>query len=85
MESLWQDDRKRAAVENKLSAAIVGSDSTVKAGLEKLVAETGAKEVIIVTDTYDHEDRLRSYRRVADVSAIIEAKPIVTVGAWGRD
>jgi luciferase family oxidoreductase group 1 len=81
MEPLWQDERERAAVENKLSAAIVGSDSTVKAGLEKLVAETGANEVIIVTDTYEHADRLQSYRRVADVASMIEARPSVTVGA----
>ena len=81
MEPLWQDDRERAAVENRLSAAIVGSDSTVKAALEKLVIETGADEVIIVTDTYEHEERLQSYRRVADVAAMIEAKPSVTVGA----
>jgi hypothetical protein len=53
----------------------------VKAGLEKLVGETGADEVIIVTDTYGHEDRMQSYRRVADVAAMIEARPGVTVGA----
>src|SRR6266849_2345216 len=34
MEPLWQG-WERTAVENKLSAAIVGSDATVKAGLEK--------------------------------------------------
>jgi luciferase family oxidoreductase group 1 len=50
MEPLWQD-WERAAVENKLGAAIVGSDATVKAGLEKLLGETGANEVIVVTDT----------------------------------
>src|ERR1700723_2903180 len=36
MEGLW-NDFERAAVETKLSAAIVGSNRTVKAGLEKLV------------------------------------------------
>src|SRR6202040_2235688 len=36
MEPLWQD-WERAAVESKLRAAIVGSDATVKAGLESLV------------------------------------------------
>ena len=61
MEPLWQDS-ERAAVESRLRAAIVGSDATVKAGLEKLVADTGADEVIVVTDTYEHADRLRSYR-----------------------
>jgi luciferase family oxidoreductase group 1 len=67
MENLWQDF-ERAAVETKLSTAIVGSDATVKAGLEKLVSETAADEVIVVTDTYDHTDRLRSYERVAAVA-----------------
>lgn len=64
MESLWQE-WERAAVEDKLGAAIVGSDATVKAGLEKLVRDTGADEVIVVTDTYEHRDRLESYQRVA--------------------
>jgi len=67
MDGLW-NDLERAAVENKLGAAIVGSSATMRAGLEKLVADTGADEVIVVTDTYEHEDRLRSYERVAQVA-----------------
>src|SRR5580692_2869588 len=43
MEPLWQD-WERAAVESKLGAAIVGSDATVKAGMERLVRGTGADE-----------------------------------------
>ncbi len=81
MDDLWQDYTERAAVESKLRAAIVGSNATVKAGLEKLVADTAADEVIIVTDTYDHADRVQSYRRVAGVARMIEAKPSVVVGA----
>jgi len=73
MEPLWQDV-EREAVKNKLGAAIVGSDTTVKAGLEKLVRETAADEVIVVTDTYEHADRLRSYERVAGIAATIEVK-----------
>src|SRR6202022_3914754 len=69
MEPLWQD-WERAAVETKLAAAIVGSDATVKAGLENLVGDTGADEVIVVTDTYEHADRLQSYRRVAGVATM---------------
>ncbi len=67
MELLWQD-WERAAVQSKLGAAIVGSDATVKAGLEKLVGDTGADEVIVVTDTYEHSDRLQSYQRVAGIA-----------------
>jgi luciferase family oxidoreductase group 1 len=80
MEALWQDD-ERAAVENKLRAAIVGSDATVKAGLEKLLSDTAANEVIVVTDTYEHADRIESYRRVARVAAMIEAQPTVALEA----
>jgi luciferase family oxidoreductase group 1 len=76
MEPLWQE-LERAAVENKLRAAIVGSDATVKAGLEKLVSDTGADEVIVVTDTYEHADRIESYRRVAGVVRTIEVKPVI--------
>ncbi len=73
MEPLWQDF-ERAAVHNKLGAAIVGSDTTVRAGLEKLVGDTEAAEVIVVTDTYEHADRLESYRRVAGIAAAMELK-----------
>jgi luciferase family oxidoreductase group 1 len=66
MDGVW-NDFEQAAVENKLSAAIVGSNETVKVGLEKLVLEAAADEVIVVTDTYNHADRLESYKRVAAV------------------
>jgi luciferase family oxidoreductase group 1 len=81
MEGQWQDDVERAAVESRLRAAIVGSNATVKAGLEKLVDDTAADEIIIVTDTYEHKDRLESYRRVAEVASMIDAKPTARVGA----
>jgi luciferase family oxidoreductase group 1 len=80
MEGLWQE-WERAAVESKLGAAIVGSNATVKAGLEKLVGETGADEVVVVTDTYGHAEKLQSYQRVADVASMIEAKSTAVVGA----
>jgi luciferase family oxidoreductase group 1 len=77
MEGRWQD-WERAAVESRLGAAIVGSNATVKAGLEQLVADTAAEEVIVVTDTYEPADRIESYRRVAGVAATIDVKSIVT-------
>jgi alkanesulfonate monooxygenase SsuD/methylene tetrahydromethanopterin reductase-like flavin-dependent oxidoreductase (luciferase family) len=76
MEPLWSDIEK-AAVENRLGAAIVGSDATVQAGLEKLVNDTHADEVIVVTDTYEHSDRMDSYERVARIDAEINLVPNV--------
>jgi luciferase family oxidoreductase group 1 len=78
MEPLWLDI-ERAAIESKLGAAIVGSSATVKAGLEKLVSETAADEVIVVTDTYEHSDRLRSYELVADVVRELTAGSLTQV------
>jgi luciferase family oxidoreductase group 1 len=71
MDGEWSE-WERTAVENRLRAAIVGSQATVKAGLEHLVAVTGADEVIAVTDTWDHEARLESYRLVAEVAERIK-------------
>jgi luciferase family oxidoreductase group 1 len=67
---------EKAAVESRLGAAIVGSNETVKAGLEKLVAETDADEVIAVTDTWDHEARLDSYRRLAEIAHGVETNTL---------
>ena len=75
MDGLW-NDRERAAVESRLGAAIVGSEAIVKKGLERLVAVTGADELIVVTDTWDHAARLESYRRLAEVAGKIEMKTI---------
>jgi luciferase family oxidoreductase group 1 len=75
MDSLWRDD-ERAAVESRLRAAIVGSEATVAAGLQKLVGDTGADEVIVVTDTFEHAARLQSYQRVAHVAASVEPRKV---------
>lgn len=71
MDGIWSD-WERAAVESKLGAAIVGSDATVQTGLERLIRDTGASEILAVTDTYEHQDRIESYQRLAEVAAQIE-------------
>jgi luciferase family oxidoreductase group 1 len=75
MDGLWQD-WERAAVESKLGAAIVGSEKTVRAKLEKLVSQTEADEVIVVTDTYEHADRLQSYERVSGIAKTIRTETL---------
>lgn len=77
MDGLW-NDFERAAVQSRLREAIVGSEATVKAGMEKLIAATGADEIIVVTDTWDHQARVESYRRVMDIARSIETKAVVT-------
>jgi len=45
---------------------IVGSPETVRAGVEALAADYQADEVMIVTITYDHAARRRSYELIAE-------------------
>jgi luciferase family oxidoreductase group 1 len=45
--------------------AVVGAPATARAGLENVVVEYGADEAMIVTITYDHAARRRSYELVA--------------------
>jgi len=49
--------------------AIVGSPATVRAGIEAAAKEYEADEVMIVTITYEHEARRRSYALIADAFA----------------
>ena len=46
--------------------AVVGSPQTVRAGLEEVVAAYGADEAMLVTITYEHEARRRSYELVTE-------------------
>jgi luciferase family oxidoreductase group 1 len=46
--------------------AIVGSPATVRAGLEEAAHEYAADELMIVTITYEHETRRRSYELIAE-------------------
>ena len=75
MQPLWQD-YERAAVESKLRTAIVGSEATVTAGLQELVDDTKADEIIVVTDTFEHADRLQSYQRLASIAARVALRSV---------
>jgi luciferase family oxidoreductase group 1 len=64
IESYWSPLEK-VQVGQMLARSIVGSPATVRAGIDALVAETGADELIIVSDVYDHAARLRSFELIA--------------------
>ena len=56
----------RALLRQVLSCSAIGSPATVCAALEAFVARTGADELMIVSQIFDHEARRRSYEIVAD-------------------
>jgi luciferase family oxidoreductase group 1 len=48
---------------------IVGNPETVRAGIEQVAADYGADEVVVVTITYEHAARRRSYELIAEAFA----------------
>jgi luciferase family oxidoreductase group 1 len=64
IESYWSPMEKAQAMQ-MLARSIVGSPDTVRAGIDLLVAETAADELIIVSDVYEHAARLRSFELIA--------------------
>lgn len=58
---------ERAQFEPVLAAAVVGSPQTVNRRLQQFAGETGADELIIVSQLYEHAARLRSYEIVSSV------------------
>jgi luciferase family oxidoreductase group 1 len=50
--------------------AIIGTPANVRAKLEELADQYGADEVMVVTITYSHEARCRSYELLADAFAL---------------
>ena len=52
-------------IEEMLSYTVAGSPATVRRGLEAIVARTGADELMLTSQIYDHEARLRSYELAA--------------------
>ena len=45
---------------------VIGTPAAVRGGLERLATDYGAEEAIVVTITYDHDARRRSYTLIAE-------------------
>jgi luciferase family oxidoreductase group 1 len=69
IESYWSPAEK-AQASRMLARSIIGSRETIRLGVEALAAETGADELIVVSDVYHHTARLRSFELIADVCGI---------------
>ena len=59
------DPTARAMLASALSCAVIGSPSTVEAGLAAFVARTGADELMVTASIFDHAARLRSFEITA--------------------
>ncbi|MBU1359641.1 MAG: LLM class flavin-dependent oxidoreductase [Gammaproteobacteria bacterium] len=56
---------ENALLDSVLSCSAVGTPDAVRAGLQAFIARTGADELMITSQVFDHAARLRSYEIVA--------------------
>jgi luciferase family oxidoreductase group 1 len=67
----------RALLRQVLSCSAIGDAATVRARIEAFAERTGADELMITSQIYDHDARLRSYEIVADaVGMTVSANPV---------
>ena len=64
------DPAGRAILNQALSCSVVGSPSTVRTGLADFIARTGADELMVTAQIFDHRARLRSFEIVAEVHGL---------------
>jgi len=69
IESYWTPMEKAQAM-RMLARSIVGSLDTVRKGMAALIEETRADEFIVVSDVYEHSERLRSIELIAEAAGL---------------
>jgi luciferase family oxidoreductase group 1 len=67
IDAYWTPDEK-ARASSMLTRSFVGSPGTVREGLDRFAAETGADELIVAAAIHDHAARLRSYELLAGLA-----------------
>jgi luciferase family oxidoreductase group 1 len=66
MSKIWTE-QEASAIHNMMAVTFIGSKETVAAGLEELIKLTGINELMITTNIYDHEARLKSFQITSEV------------------
>ena len=60
---------ERATVDHALSCAVAGGPATVRRGLQAFAERTGADELMVTAQVFDHAARLRSFEIAAEAVA----------------
>ncbi|CAA9239431.1 MAG: Luciferase-like monooxygenase YhbW [uncultured Acetobacteraceae bacterium] len=67
------DPRARAMLDNALACSVVGGPDTVRRGLAEFVSRTGADELMVTAQIFDHAARRRSFEILAGLHAELAA------------
>jgi len=68
-----EDDRARPKLFSRPRRRIVGAPATVRAGIEAAAREYAADEMMVVTITYEHAARRRSYELIAEEFGLVSS------------
>ncbi|MBA3447532.1 MAG: LLM class flavin-dependent oxidoreductase [Pseudaminobacter sp.] len=60
------DPTAKSMLASALSCAVIGSPETVKAGLASFISRTGADELMITAQIFDHAARVKSFEILAE-------------------
>lgn len=66
IDDIWTE-MEREAVYQMLAVSFIGGPESLRSGIQSFREQTGVDEVIVSSNIYDHQDRLRSYRLFAEV------------------
>lgn len=69
MDMLWNEQEKRF-VESMLRMLVTGSPHTIRQKLDHVIREFDADELVLTSDPYRHEDRLRSLELIAAAKSL---------------
>ncbi|MBM7568427.1 LLM class flavin-dependent oxidoreductase [Paenibacillus sacheonensis] len=69
MDDLWQP-HEREALESKFNFGITGSKAAVESRLQEILRDTMADELIVTSQIYDHEARMRSFALIAEAGSL---------------
>ena len=66
------EPHEKAAAAHTLQVSVVGSLETIKTGMRHWLEATGADEIIITGQIFDHQARLRSFEIAAQAAQSLE-------------
>jgi len=66
------DPMPLAMLEQALSCSIVGAPQSVRDGLNAFISRTGADELMVTAQVFDHEARKRSFEILAEVHSALQ-------------
>ena len=67
---------ERDMLKRALAVSFIGTPEAVRRGLESFVAKTAPDELMVVSQVFDHDARLRSYELTAQIRDQLSAAPV---------